>query len=43
MREEGRVHTVQKCVHMYVNAKMIPVETIPRMGREEDKEELWRG
>jgi hypothetical protein len=29
-RERGRrVNTVQKiCVHMYVNAKMIPVETI---------------
>jgi hypothetical protein len=26
-----RVNTVQKCVHMYVNAKMIPVETIPGM------------
>jgi hypothetical protein len=23
---------VQKCRYMYVNAKMIPVETIPRMG-----------
>jgi hypothetical protein len=23
---------VQKCVDMYVNAKMIPVETIPGMG-----------
>jgi hypothetical protein len=22
-----RVNTVQKCVHMYINAKMIPVET----------------
>jgi hypothetical protein len=26
------VNTVQNCVNMYVNAKMIPVETIPRMG-----------
>jgi hypothetical protein len=22
----------KKCVHMYVNVKMIPVETIPEMG-----------
>jgi hypothetical protein len=27
-----RVNMVQKCRYMYVNAKMIPVETIPRMG-----------
>jgi hypothetical protein len=26
-----RVNIVQKCVHIYVNAKMIPVETIPGM------------
>jgi hypothetical protein len=26
------VNMVQKCVHMYVNVKMIPVETIPRTG-----------
>jgi predicted RNA-binding protein YlqC (UPF0109 family) len=24
-----RVNTVKECVYMYVNAKMIPVETIP--------------
>jgi hypothetical protein len=24
------------CVHMYVNGKIIPVETIPRMGGEEN-------
>jgi hypothetical protein len=24
-----RVNMVQKCVHMYINAKMIPVETFP--------------
>jgi hypothetical protein len=31
-----KVNMVQKkCVHMYVNAKMIPVETIPGMGEEE--------
>jgi hypothetical protein len=23
---------VQKCVHLYVNGKMIPIETIPGMG-----------
>jgi hypothetical protein len=28
-----RVNTVQKCVHMYVNGKMIPVETITGTGR----------
>jgi hypothetical protein len=26
-------------IHMYVNGKMLPVETIPRMGGEVDKEE----
>jgi hypothetical protein len=30
------VNMAQKCVHMYVNAKMIPVETIS--GREEKGE-----
>jgi hypothetical protein len=28
-----RVNMVHKCVHMYVNAKMIPVETTPGKGR----------
>jgi hypothetical protein len=33
VRKEGRrVNMVQKFVHMYVNAKMITVETIPGMG-----------
>jgi hypothetical protein len=27
-----RVNMVQKCVHMYVNAKLLSVETSPRMG-----------
>jgi hypothetical protein len=27
-----RVNTVQKCVHMYVNAKMIPFKTVPGIG-----------
>jgi hypothetical protein len=27
-----RVNMVQKCIHMYLNAKMIPVETIPGRG-----------
>jgi hypothetical protein len=28
--EKGRrVNALQKCVHLYVNAKMIPVETTP--------------
>jgi hypothetical protein len=41
-----RVNTAQKlCTHVctHVNAKMIPVETIPGMGGGEDKEEQWRG
>jgi hypothetical protein len=29
-------------VHMYVNGKKIPVETIPDIGRE-DKRKWWRG
>jgi hypothetical protein len=31
------------CVHMYVNGKMIPVETIPEMGERRDKGEWCRG
>jgi hypothetical protein len=27
------------CVHMYVNGKMIPVETVPGIGGRGDKEE----
>jgi hypothetical protein len=27
-KEGRRVNMVQKCVHMYVNTKMIPVETV---------------
>jgi hypothetical protein len=30
-------------VYTYVNGKMIPVETIPGMEGEGDKEEWWRG
>jgi hypothetical protein len=30
------------CVHMNVNGKMIPVETISGMGDREDKGEWWR-
>jgi hypothetical protein len=26
------MNTVQKCIHMYVNAKKIPVETVPGIG-----------
>jgi hypothetical protein len=26
------MNAVQKCVHMYVNAKMIPVETVQGIG-----------
>jgi hypothetical protein len=28
---------------MYVNAKVIPVETIPRLGAGRNKGEWWRG
>jgi hypothetical protein len=28
---------------MYVNAKTIPIETIPRIGGGEDKGKPWRG
>jgi hypothetical protein len=32
-RERGRrMNKVQKCVHMYVNAKMIPVGIVPGIG-----------
>jgi hypothetical protein len=37
-----RVNMVQYCVHMYVNRKRIPVETILGMGRRRDKGEWWR-
>jgi hypothetical protein len=30
-----RVNMVQKCVHIYVNAKMISVEIIPVIGERE--------
>jgi hypothetical protein len=30
---------MQKCVHMYVNAKMLSVETIPGIGGGKDKGE----
>jgi hypothetical protein len=33
------VNIVQYCVHMYVNGKMITVETIPGMGEGKNKEE----
>jgi hypothetical protein len=33
---------VQKCVHIYVNAKMIPVETSPGIRGGEDKRERER-
>jgi hypothetical protein len=31
------------CVHMYLNGKVRPVETIPGMGERGDKGECWRG
>jgi hypothetical protein len=33
---------MKECVQMYVNAKMIPVETVPRIGGEGMKEQLRR-
>jgi hypothetical protein len=33
----------KKCVCMYLNTKMIAVETIPGMGRGEANGEKWRG
>jgi hypothetical protein len=39
--KEGR--RMKKCVHMHVNAKMIPVETIPEIGGGGDKGEQWSG
>jgi hypothetical protein len=38
-----RVNTMQKCVHMYVNATMIPVEYIPEMGKGVGQRSAWRG
>jgi hypothetical protein len=35
---DRRVNTVQKCVHMYVNARMIPAETVPGSGEQGIKE-----
>jgi hypothetical protein len=34
----GRVNAVKKCMYMYVNAKMIPIETIPGIRGGEIKE-----
>jgi hypothetical protein len=39
-KQVGELIGYKNCVHMYVNAKMIPFETIPGMG---DKGEWWRG
>jgi hypothetical protein len=44
LRKEGRrVNMVQNCLHMYINAKMIPVETVLGIGVEKDKGVQWRG
>jgi hypothetical protein len=38
-----RVNAVKKCVYMYVNEKMVPVETTPEIrGREDEGEWLRR-
>jgi hypothetical protein len=36
-RGDSREKGCKKCVHMHLNAKMIPVETIPGIGRVEVK------
>jgi hypothetical protein len=41
--EVGRRIWCKKCVHIYVNAKMIPVKTIPGMKAWVNKEEWERG
>jgi hypothetical protein len=38
-----KVNSVQKCVHMHVNAKMIPVETVPWIGGEGIKGSIGKG
>jgi hypothetical protein len=44
VRKRGRrVNMVQKCVHLYVKAKMIPDETIPGIGEGEVKESSGGG
>jgi hypothetical protein len=40
--EEDEYGAKNVCIYMYVNAKMIPVET-SRNGGRGDKEEWWRG
>jgi hypothetical protein len=40
--EGGRIWC-KYCVHMYVNGKMISVETISGMGGEGNEEKCWRG
>jgi hypothetical protein len=36
-----RVNMMQKCIHMYVNAKIIPVKTIPGIGGGVGNEGEW--
>jgi hypothetical protein len=33
---------VQKCVHVYVNAKITPIETTPGIGGRRNKGEWWK-
>jgi hypothetical protein len=37
------VEVTDKTQAFHVNAKMIPVETVPGMWGEEDRRERWRG
>jgi hypothetical protein len=38
----GGLKWCKQCIHMYVNAKMIPVDTVPGI-RRRDEGEQWRG
>jgi hypothetical protein len=38
-KESRRVNMVGKCIHIYINAKMIPFETIPGIGGGKNKGE----
>jgi hypothetical protein len=37
-----RMNICKHCVYMYINGKMIPLETLPGMRRCRDTEEWWR-
>jgi hypothetical protein len=42
--EKGKsMHLVQICMHMYINAKMIPAETVPEIREGGNEGDWWRG